>query len=313
MSEKFIILADVTCDLSHEIRDYFKIEDYLEGYIHFSDGRDFKTTLDWSNIERGEFYKALSNKKIQVSTAPPSPEETYRAFKGYVEAGYKVLSMSISSKISSTYGVACVAKDRVVAEYPESTIYCFDSYRMSGSFGILVMYAHSMKNEGKGFDEIVSWLEDNKHKVHQMGPIDDLVVVARRGRISMGKAIMGNFAGVKPMGDCNRDGYVSVLAKVKGINKALDVTAKYLKNCAKDIENQYILISHSDREAYAMKLKELIAQTVSPKKIFVSDVFAGCGTNIGPGMVGVYFLGNAISDELNEEKALLNEIIANTQ
>ncbi len=313
MSEKYIILADVTCDLSQEIRDYFGVEDYLEGYIHFSDGRDFKTTLDWTNIERGEFYKALSNKKLQVSTAPPNPEETYQAFKGYVEAGYKVLSMSISSKISSTYGVACVARDRVLSEYPDSTIYCFDSYRMSGTFGILVMYAQAMKNEGKSFDEVVEWLEENKHRVHQMGPIDDLVVVARRGRISMGKAIMGNFAGVKPMGDCNRDGYVSVLAKVKGINKALDVTAEYLTRCAKNIDEQYILISHSDREAYAMKLKALIEEKVNPKKLFVSDVFVGCGTNIGPGMVAVYFLGDAISEDLSEEKALINDIIANIQ
>lgn len=313
MSEKFVILADVTCDLSQEIREYFGVEEYLEGYIHFSDGRDFKTTLDWTNIERGEFYKALSNKRLQVSTAPPTPEEMYQAFKGYVEKGYKVLSMSISSKISSTYGVACVARDRVLSEYPESTVYCFDSFRMSGTFGLLVMYAHEMKNEGKSFDEIVGWLEENKHRVHQMGPIDDLIVVARRGRISMGKAIMGNFAGVKPMGDCNREGYVSVLAKVKGINKALEITAKYLKECAEDIENQYILISHSDREAYAMKLKELIEEKTAPKKIFVSDVFAGCGTNIGPGMVGVYFLGKPISDDLNEEKDILNGIIANAQ
>ena len=306
---KYIILADVTCDLSAEIREFFGVEDYIKGHVHFSDDRDFETTLDWSNISREEFYKALSNKKLEVSTAPASPEEYYLSFKKYAEQGYDILSMSISSKISSTYNVAVGAANRVKEELPDCKIYCFDSYKMSGAFGLLVMYAHMLKNEGKSFDEVVTWLEENKHRIHQMGPIDDLIFVARRGRITMGKAIMGSFAGVKPMGDCNRDGYVSVLTKAKGINKALDLTVKYTQRAAKDIKDQYMLISHSNRPEYAEKLKALIENELEPKKVFLSDVFSGCGTNIGPGMVAVYFLGEEISEDLSAEKNIMTTLL----
>ena len=254
---KYIILADVTCDLSPELRDRFGVETYIQGHIHFSDGRDFNTTLDWSNISREEFYKALSNRKMEVSTAPASPEEYYSTFKDYAEKGYDILSMSISSKISSTYNVAKMAADRVSAEFPERTIYCFDSYKMSGAFGLLVIYAHSLKSQGKSMEEVISYLESNKHKVHQMGPIDDLIFVARRGRITMGKAIMGSFAGVKPMGDCTKEGYVSVLTKVKGMSKALDLTVRYIARTAVNIDDQYILISHSNRQEYAEKLRSI--------------------------------------------------------
>ena len=72
----------------------------------------------------------------------------------------------------------------------------------------------------KSLDEILPWLEENKNRVHQMGPIDDLTFIARRGRISKGKAFMGNLAGIKPMGDCNEEGYATVLAKAKGMKKA---------------------------------------------------------------------------------------------
>ena len=307
--EKFIILADVTCDLSEEVRQFFGVEDYIPGHVTISDGRDLITTLDWTNVEREDFYKTLSNKKIQVSSAPASPEEYYLKFKKYVEEGYKVLSISISSKISSTFNVAFKAAERVKNELPEATIYCLDSLRMSGAMGLLVMYAHKMKQDGASFDEIVAWLENNKRRVHQMGPIDDLIFVARRGRISMGKAIMGNFAGVKPMGDCSSDGYVSVMTKVKGISKALDITVRYTGAMATNIEDQYILISHSNRQAYAEKLAQMVTDTLHPKKVFVSDVFSGCGTNIGPGMVGVYFLGNEITEEQEAEKACLNAIL----
>lgn len=309
--EKFIILADVTCDLSEEIRKEYGVEDYIPGHVSISDGRDIMTTLDWSNISREDFYKALSNKKLKVTSAPASPEEYYLCFKKYVEEGYKILSVSISSKISSTCNVALKAAERVKGEFPEATIYCLDSMRMSGAMGLLVLYAHKMKQEGASFDEIVAWLENNKRRVHQMGPIDDLIFVARRGRISMGKAIMGNFAGVKPMGDCSGDGYVSVMSNVKGINKALEATTRYAGQMADNISEQIILISHTNRQAYAEKLAQMVESSLHPKKVIVSDVFSGCGTNIGPGMVGLYFLGKEITEDQTEERACLSAILEN--
>ena len=309
--DNFVILADVTCDLSQEIRDFCKMEEYIPGFFQISDGRDFHTALDWDNISRGDFYKTLANKKNHITTAPPSQEAFYLKYKEYVEKGYKILAMSISSKISSTYNSTCMAAKRLKEEYPDCTIHCCDSFRMSGAFGLLVFYAHILKNEGKSFEEVVDWVESNKKKVHMMGPIDDLIFVARRGNITMGKAIMGNFAGVKPMGDCSADGYVSVLTKVKGINKTFDITVKYLEKMATDIQNQYLIISHSDREAYAENLKAKIIEKLNPKKVFITDVFPACGANIGSGMLSVNFLGDEISDDNSTEKEIINEIVNN--
>lgn len=301
---KFIIIPDVTCDLSNELREYFGLKDYIMGYVQIN-GKSIKTRLDWENISRDEFYKTLSNKKNQVSSAAATPEEYYQTFKTYVEEGYSVLSMSISSKISATYNVACGAAKRVKEELPNANIYCLDTTRMSGSFGLLVCYALEQQKEGKSFEEVINYLEENKARVHQMGPIDDLTFVARRGQISKGKAIMGNLVGVKPMGDSNADGYVTVLAKVKGIKKALNATVEYVKSLAVDMENQYLLIMHSDRDAYANELKAKFEESCKFKKIFISDVFSGCGTNIGPGMICTYFLGNPVTSDLQFEKETL--------
>lgn len=306
--KKFIVLPDVTCDLSQEIRDYFGLKDYIRGYVHVND-ESIRTTLDWENVTREGFYKTLANKKNVVSSAAASPEEYYQTFKKYVDEGYDVLSMSLSSKISATYNIAVSAAKRVKDECPDCNIYCFDSLRMSGSFGLLVAYACDLQSQGKSFEEVIEWLEANKARVHQMGPIDDLTFVARRGQISKGKAFMGNLVGIKPMGDSNADGYVTVLAKVKGIKKALDATAAYAKAVAVDPENEYALIVHSDREKYAYELKEKVESVMKFKKVFVGDVFSGCGTNIGPGMVGIYFLGEPISEDLAKEKDTLNSVL----
>lgn len=306
----FIILADVTCDLSEELRKRFGIDDYIPGHVHFSDGRDFQTTLDWTNISREDFYKALSNKKMKITTAPASPEEYYEIFSSYAKEGYDILSISLSSKISSTIDVAKSAAQRVMNEIPECNLYCLDSFRMSGSLGLLVILAYEMKAEGKTMREIIDALEQMKHKVHQMGPIDDLMFIARRGRISTGKAIMGSFAGVKPMGDCNSEGYVTVLTKVKGIKTALNATVEYLRIAAEDIENNYVLITHSNREEYANILKDKIISELHPKDVLFSDVFDGCGTNIGPGMVCATFIGAPISEDGTAEKEMMARAVA---
>lgn len=306
--DKFIIIPDVTCDLSKELRDEFGLEDYLMGYVQIN-GNSIQTRLDWENISKEEFYKKLSNKNNQISSAAATPEDYYLMFKKYTSLGYKVLSMSISSKISGTYSVASLAAKRVKEEDKNAEIYCFDSTRMSGSFGLLVCYALDKQKEGKSFEEVIGFLETTKSKVHQMGPIDDLTFVARRGQISKGKAIMGNFVGIKPMGDSNTDGYVTVLAKVKGIKKALDATVEYIKNIAVDMENQYLIITHSDRDTLANDLKEKILANCNFKKVFVSDVFSGCGTNIGPGMICTYFLGEEVTSDLTKEKEVLLKAI----
>ena len=305
---KYVILPDVTCDLSPEIREYFGLTDYIHGYVNI-DGEEKKTTLDWDIVSRDEFYKKLESKKHTISSAASSPEEYYRVFKKYATEGYDVISMSISSKISVTYNTASAAAAKVASEHPERKIVCIDTLRMSGSFGLLVAYACALRKEGKSFDEVVEWLLENRHKVHQMGPIDDLTFVARRGKISKGKAILGNLIGIKPMGDSNTDGYVTVLAKVKGVEKALNVTVEYLKSMAVDIENNYVFVLHSDREKYANQLSEKIRSAVNCKGVFVSDVYSGCGTNIGPGMICCYFMGDPISEDSGKEKDALNAAI----
>ncbi len=302
--KKYVILADSSCDLSPELRQRFGVVDYVKGSIHMSNGKDFVATLDWDNISRDDFYSALSNKKINISTSPANMDGYYEAFKSYAEQGIDILSMSLSSKISSTYHTAVMAAEKIKDEYPDINIKCVDTYRMSGAEALLSVYAHQMQKDGASMEAVVAWLEENKYRVHQMGPIDDLMFVARRGRISKGKAIMGTFVGVRPMGDCSADGYVSVLGKSKGIKNAFATTLEYIKLCAEAPEDQIIIVCHTNREEGAQKMAQMIKEQISPREVLVTDVFASCGANIGPGMIGGYFLGAPVSEDGEAEKAL---------
>ena len=307
--KNYVIITDVTSDMSHEIREHFGLDGYVHGYVHISDGRDVKTTLDWENISRDEYYAALNSKSLEVSTAPATPDEYYEIFASYAKEGKDILYIALSEKISSTYSVASRAMERVMADYPDVKAYCLDSARMSGSLALVTAYALMKRAEGLSMDENVAWLEVNKSRVHQMGPIDDLMVVARRGRISKIKAFFGSLAGVKPMGDNNEDGYVTVLGKAKGIKKALRATVDYIKAVATDIENQYIIVTHTDREAYAKELVAMLEAETAVKKVFMTEVFSASATNIGPGMVCAYFMGEPVSADNEVERQTMTRIL----
>ena len=43
--------------------------------------------------------------------------------------------------------------------------------------------------------------------------------------------------------------------------------------------------------------------------MLVSDSYSASGTNIGPGMVGVYFLGDEVSENLASEKDIMTRVM----
>ena len=44
------------------------------------------------------------------------------------------------------------------------------------------------------------------------------------------------------------------------------------------------------------------------KKVFLMESFAGSATNIGSGMIGVYYFGAPISPDLEAERAILQAL-----
>ena len=58
-----------------------------------------------------------------------------------------------------------------------------------------------------------------------------------------------------------------------------------------------------------MTLKEKLEKELAPKQVLVSDSYSASGTNIGPGMVGVYFLGDEVSEELTREREIMTRVM----
>lgn len=304
----YVILCDGACDLNQELRERFGIADYLPGNITKPDGTTILQDLEWKNMTPADFYGSMSKKSIyQTSIRSLAAQQEF--FEKYLEQGYEILSISISSGISGTYGGCCAAAKALKDKYPEQRIICVDTLRYAGAIAILASRAGELKKEGKTIDEVAKWLEDNKHKVHQIGTVDDLFFLKAMGRVTGMTAFMGNLINIKPMAEVNRKGENQVIAKTKGYNSFYEVCVEYIKRMAEDIGNQRIVISYTNRKAQALKLKELIETNFAPKEILMLVVSQTCGASIGPGMANVFFMGPEITEGLAEESRILNEII----
>ena len=305
---KYIILVDAGSDLTKELRERYDIE-YIPGHVTFPDGKEHAATLDWETIDRDEFYKLLRNKANNFSTAPASVEEYKVALRKYLSEGYDVLVISISTALSGTHNFTLIAREEMLKEFPDRKIVCVDSQRYSVAFGMLAIQASILRSEGKSIEEVEQYLLANRNRVHQMGIIDDLTFLAKRGRLSHAKAFMGSLIGIKPLGDFTSDGMPTVIGKAKGEKKAFEACFEYIKEISEDIENQIVFVAHTNRLKLAEQFIERVKTEFNPKEVIFSEIHTLNSINIGPGLASVYFMGKPITDDLEYEKNLIDSIL----
>ncbi len=304
----FVIIPDASCDLTKELRERFDIPEYLHGTITFPDGHDERCSLDWETISAEEYFRTMAEDKAIYKTAGVGITEAETVFEKYLSQGIDVINITLSSGISSTYSYCKKAADNMQAKYPERKVICIDSLRYSTALSLLVILAAQKRAEGATIDEVSAFIEEKKHSIHQMGPMDDLFFLVRTGRISNVKAFFGSLVGVNPMADFNERGLSEVLAKFKGKKAALDAVIKYMKGTIVDPEKQIIFVAHSNRKEAAEKLSAMIEAEFHPKEIIINTVGMSCGANIGPGLCAAFYEGKPISAGMAEEKALMDSI-----
>lgn len=309
----YVIFTDCCIDLSKEQRERFGIEYPIAGGIVFPDGVSHKTDIDWEEMSFEDFFHSMEKKAVYKSSMP-NPFEVSARVEEYFKQGKDVLCITLSSGMSGTYNSFLAAKKELEFNYPDRKMLVIDSHRYSGGIALLAIYASKNREKGMSIDDNYAWLEEKRIGLHQMGILDDLIYLSRSGRISKFKAIMGNFAQVKPMAEFeNENGYPVVLGNSRGYKLAWKNTINYIKATADDITNQILVISHSIREQQALELKKEIEKAFEGKNIevIVNKVGQADGVNIGPGLVVVFYLGEAISRGCEREREILADIIAN--
>lgn len=304
--EKFVIIADSTCDLTEEFQKKYDIE-IIFGHLMLPGKKEMKSFLKWETVSMKDFYTSLRKDPASFTTAPASIDEYAEAFEKHVAQGEAVLSMSISGALSGSHAFSCKAREQVLEKYPDAKIYCFDSLRYGPGFGLLAVYASMKRSEGLTFEQTCEWLEENKQRFHQVGWLDDLSFVAKKGRLTHAKAFFGTLAGIKPIGEIDATGLTTIIGKIKGAKSAYAVLLMYINEIAENLKEQTVFIAQSDRLAQAEAYKKMIEDKFSPKEVIIMDTYPSSGINVGPGLMGAYFMGKPITKDLEYERGLIEK------
>lgn len=275
--EKIKVITDSTSDLPEEIIKKYDIE-VLPLLINF--GED--TYKDSVDIKLHELLIKMEQSNEFPGTAQVTPQRFLECYKGYIEQGYKIVSIHISSKMSGTYQSACVAKEMLETE----DIIVIDSLNVTSGLGLLVLKAANLKEKGIGIKDIeneIKFLIPHVKSVLAFEALDNLV---KGGRLSKTAGIIGNILGIKPILSVE-NGELIVIDKARGSKKSVRFILDYLdKKGIKEGETSILL--HVENKDILDILRDALRSM--DKEFIECEVGCAVGIHSGPRACGVFFI-----------------------
>lgn len=301
----FVIIPDSSSDMVRALRERFDIPDYVPGVITPPGGDSVFVDIDWESHTPQEFYGSMSGRNSLYKTACAPIGDVIAVYEKQLAQGKDVLAITLSSALSATYQCCQMAAKELMGKYPERKILIVDSLRYSGAAALLTILAAQKRDSGATLEETAAYLEEVRHQVHQMGSMDDLFFLVKTKRVTSFKALFGTMVGLNILADFNRKGMSQVLGKAKGKKVALSAILDYVEQTACNPRDQIMIVAHSVRKEAAQALADQLKQRLSPKEIIMLDVGMSCGASIGPGLCAVYYVGQPITETMEQETAIL--------
>jgi DegV family protein with EDD domain len=244
---------------------------------------------DGVDIQPGEFYERLISEKNLPSTSQATPEEFKQAYGEILDAGYEILSIHISSKLSGTLDSAIQAK----RAFPGAKIELVDSLSTSMAMGFQVMSAARMAEMGATLAECKAVAQEAAKHTGVYFAVNTLEYLYKGGRIGGAAAFMGHMLNLKPLLEL-RDGQIEAVEKVRTLSKTIDRLLDLVEARLEHEKGPVRLCAiHANTPDQAAELLDRAVKRIS--KTLVSDAVISTispvlGTHAGPGALGLAFM-----------------------
>lgn len=241
--------------------------------------------LDGVTITKDEFYEKMASSVELPKTSQPSPQQFYDAFKKYIEEGNRIICLSISSELSGTFQSATIAKDMLKDEEQKS-VTLIDTTSVSAVVLLLLKKADELLNDGTSVEDVVSWIEDNKHKTKVYALLDTLENLKKGGRISAAQALIGGLLTIKPLVTI-ANGKVETLGKSRGRKRGLQQLSELFTNLEL-FETDLLFVVHSFNtvEEARLELKHVIDESLF-SNVYYYKLGSTIGTYVAAQTIGI--------------------------
>ena len=282
---KFVISTDTCADLPEE---FYKENNIDVHPLYYSFGEEMYGGD--KQLTPKQFFDRMRGGEMPTTQAT-NPENSKELFLAHAKKGENIIHIAFSSGLSSTYQNACIAAGEVMEEYPEIKISVIDSLAASLGQGLIVYKAVQLKNEGKSYEEIRDYVENNKLHYSHHFTVDDLFHLFRGGRVSRTTAIIGTLAGIKPLLHVDNEGHLINIGKVRGRKKSLQNLAEKFINENSEYINEVdvIGITHGDCLEDAQYLADYIKEKTGRDKFIINMLCPTIGSHTGPGLIALFF------------------------
>ena len=283
---KIIVSTDSGCDLNKETLEekhisFIKMKYYDDNNIYESNLIDSETV---------EFYNKMRN-GVVFKTTSVNVNEAYDYLKELASYGKPIIHIAMGSAISGTYNNFMQAKNMLLSENDKLEIYVMDSLGASISYGILVLEACRLIDDGMEFKDVIKYLEEYKKGVTPFFTTPTLVYLKRGGRVSNASFFIGNLLSIKPILKLDKPGRLVIANKINGIFRAYKRIALMIKEKVVDACNQYLYIGHGDCLEKAKEFAREILQMVKFKGVKYFFIGPTIGSHSGPELISAFFHG----------------------
>ncbi len=276
---KIKITCDSTCDLTQELYEKYNVEVIPLGITLGSD-----LFFDGVDVTAERVFEFVSEKGVLPMTSAISVGTYEDVFKKYVDEGFSVIHINISSEFSSCHQNAKIAAEEIGNVYP------IDSRNLSSGSGHLVLAAAEMAEAGMEAPEIADKLNELKGSLDVSFVLQTLDYLKKGGRCSGVVALAAGVLQLRPEIEVV-EGSMKVGKKYRGkMEKSIMDYVRGRLEGRDDIDTKRIFVTHSN---VPQEIVRTVVEYVKSAYPFeeVIETIAGCtvSSHCGPNCLGVLF------------------------
>jgi DegV family protein with EDD domain len=278
---KIKIITDSTSDLPKALTEKYDVD-----VIPLEVTIDNITYLDGVDITLEEFLEKMDKASEMPKTSQINPGRFLDVYKKYLDEGYEIISIHLSSKMSGTFQSAMVAKEMLNTD----KIHIIDSKNVTCGLGILVLKACKLKEENYDIEKICEEVNNTISRVKSALNFESLDNLVKGGRLSKAQGLIGGLLGIK-LNLTIDQGEIVVKDKVRGSKKALRYILDYVDQCGISEEVAPILLNAAaDKDN--LEVLEGLKNYLKENQIEYIESEVGCvvGTHSGRNACAIFFI-----------------------
>ena len=281
---KIKITCDSTCDLTAELYRRCNADVIPLGVLLGDELRH-----DGVDVTVRELYDYVAKTGVLPKTSAISQFEYASVWKPYLEEGYSIIHINISSAISACHQNARMAAAELKNVYP------VDSLSLSSGSGMLVLKAAELAEQGLEAPDIAKELERLRGLLDVSFVLQTLGYLQKGGRCSSVLAFGANLLKLRPEIVLQPDGSMDVGKKYRGSaeKSIIDYVHGRLKG-RDDIDKSLIFVVNTYADPQTVEeVKRIVKEEYGFETVYATDAGSTISSHCGAGTLGIMFYKKA--------------------